>query len=169
MLEISADEAGVFSIFPLPCSSDSMQSADDDTTAPPCPTEFNLQVRQLKLTKTGDAESFTVGAAAAIAAEKRRSPPNDTGKTIADMQKVEREWSIILSVQHGPHELASLYAKRHSGWSAMPCKPRLCCISDHLPFLRPGCKGPPGKPYPPLSPHGWIPFLPSKVLTQDLT
>ncbi|GAA92036.1 hypothetical protein AKAW_10150 [Aspergillus luchuensis IFO 4308] len=91
-----------------------MQSADDDTTAPPCPTEFNLQVRQLKLTKTGDAESFTVGAAAAIAAEKRRSPPNDTGKTIADMQKVEREWSIILSVQHGPHELASLYAKRHS-------------------------------------------------------
>ncbi|PWY85584.1 hypothetical protein BO83DRAFT_10363 [Aspergillus eucalypticola CBS 122712] len=40
--------------------------------------------------------------------------------------------------------------KRHSGWSAIPCKPRLCCISDHLLFLRPGRKGPPGKPYPPF-------------------
>lgn len=72
-----------FSRFPLPCSSDSMQSADDDTTAPPRPTEFNLQVRQLKLTKTGDAESFTVGAAAAIAAEKtgpaQRYGENDCG------------------------------------------------------------------------------------------
>ena len=111
MLERFANEVDVF---PLPCSSDSMQSADDDTTAPPRPTEFNLQVRQLKSTKTGDAESFTVGAAVAIAAEKRRSPPNDTGETIADMQKVEREWSIILSVQHGPYELATL--RRETFW-----------------------------------------------------
>ncbi|KAL7660090.1 hypothetical protein ACMYSQ_002980 [Aspergillus niger] len=103
MLERFANEVDVF---PLPCSSDSMQSADDDTTAPLRPTEFNLQARQLKSTKTGDAERFTVGAAATIAAEKRPRPTirgNDCG-----LQKVEREWSSVLSIQHGPHELASL-------------------------------------------------------------
>lgn len=138
-----------FSLFPLPCSSDSMQSADDDTTAPPRPTEFNLQVRQLKSTKTGDAESFTVGAAAAIAAEKRRSPPNDMGETIVDCKR-----SSESGASYYPSSMArtiwQLYAERHSGWSAIPCKPRLCCISDHLLFLRPGRRGPPSKPYPPF-------------------
>ncbi|RDH27024.1 hypothetical protein BDQ94DRAFT_163994 [Aspergillus welwitschiae] len=83
-----------------------MQSADDDTTAPLRPTEFNLQARQLKSTKTGDAERFTVGAAAAIAAEN--APAQRYGGDDCGLQKVEREWSSVLSIQHGPHELASL-------------------------------------------------------------
>ncbi|OJJ75343.1 hypothetical protein ASPBRDRAFT_483409 [Aspergillus brasiliensis CBS 101740] len=78
--------------FPHSCSSDSMQSADDDTTAPPRPTEFNLQVRQLKSTKTGDAESFTVGAPApaAIAAERRPRPTIRGKKKMADRKRSSR-------------------------------------------------------------------------------
>ncbi|RAH62506.1 hypothetical protein BO85DRAFT_466196 [Aspergillus piperis CBS 112811] len=119
-----------------------MQSADDDTTAPPRPTEFNLQVRQLKLTKTGDAESFTVGAAAAIAAEKRRSPPNDTGKTIADMQKVELEWSIR----------ASYYSSSMARTSWHLSTQRDILVGAQCLASQDCCKGPPGKPYTPLFP-----------------
>ena len=136
MLERFANEVDVF---PLPCSSDSMQSADDDTTAPLRPTEFNLQVRQLKSTKTGDAESFTVGAAAAIAAEKRPRPTirgrrlwTAKGRARVEQRTIHPAWPARVGIP----------TQRHSVWSAIPCKPRLCCISDHLPSFVQAAKEP---------------------------
>ncbi|GCB27042.1 hypothetical protein AAWM_09927 [Aspergillus awamori] len=112
-----------------------MQSADDDTTAPLRPTEFNLQARQLKSTKTGDAERFTVGAAAAIAAEN--APAQRYGGDDCGLQKVEREWSSVLSIQHGPHELASLRRDILFGAQFLASQDCVALVIIFLPSSRP--------------------------------